>query len=79
MSNQPPQVDDCLSTIKDYVRLAPLGANGKPDVFIQDILEIIAQYPDEVEDFLQQTQTPISLDGTTSIFLHYRPKESAND
>jgi hypothetical protein len=79
MTNTPTLVTECLSVIKDYVRLAPLGANGKPDVFIQDILEIIAQYPDEVEDYLQRTQTPISLDGTTSIFLHYRPREAANE
>lgn len=77
--SHPPLVQECLDNITDYLATIKPNDKGEKNVEVTDILWIIAQFDQEVEDYLQRTQTPISMDGLTSIRLHCRPRESAND
>lgn len=77
--SHPPKVEECLSTIIDYCRSIKADETGAKNIDATDILWIIYQCDPSVEDYLYRTQTAIPLEGNTTIKLHYRPKDSAND
>jgi len=77
--SHPPLVVECLDNIKEFAQSIEADSNGTKHIDASDILWCIAQFPQSVEDYLQQTQTPIPLDDKTYIRLHYRPKDSANN
>lgn len=77
--SHPPLVEECLANIKAYCEGIQADHTGAKNIDATDILWCIAQFDQSVEDYLQHTQTPIPLDGLTSIYLHYRPTDSANE
>lgn len=74
----PPQVEECLANIKAFCESVKADSSGAKNIDATDILWCIAQFDQDVEDYLSRTQTPIVVDPLTSIYLHYRPTDSAN-